>query len=75
MEYVRSAGWNTAKICLSGTQEDILSEIKHWIHSMGEDVLRILWLSGTGGKGKSAITHTIANWSHERGGMRACFLL
>jgi ABC-type dipeptide/oligopeptide/nickel transport system ATPase subunit len=36
-------------------------------------VPRILWLSGMAGKGKSAIAHTIANWSHERGGMRACF--
>jgi hypothetical protein len=73
MEYVRGAGRNTAKNCLPGTREDILSEIKCWIRSTGEDVPRVLWLSGTAGKGKSAIAHTIANWSHERGGMRACF--
>ncbi|KAG2156452.1 uncharacterized protein EDB93DRAFT_1247160 [Suillus bovinus] len=73
MEYVRGAGRNTAKNCLPGTREDILSDIKCWIRSTGEDEPRILWLSGTAGKGKSAIAHTIANWSHERGGMRACF--
>ncbi|KAG2747110.1 WD40 repeat-like protein [Suillus brevipes Sb2] len=73
MEYVHGAGRNTAKNCLPGTREDILSDIKCWIRSTGEDVPRILWLSGTAGKGKSAIAHTIANWSHERGGMQACF--
>ncbi|KAG2350128.1 WD40 repeat-like protein [Suillus weaverae] len=73
MEYVPGAGRNTSKNCLLGTREDILSEIKCWIRSMGEDVPRVLWLSGTAGKGKSAIAHTIANWSYERGGMRACF--
>ncbi|KAG1794911.1 uncharacterized protein HD556DRAFT_410835 [Suillus plorans] len=67
MEYVAGAGRNT-KNCLSGTREYILSEIKCWIRSTGEDVPRVLWLSGTAGKGKSAIAHTIANWSHERGG-------
>ncbi|KAG2343330.1 WD40 repeat-like protein [Suillus weaverae] len=73
MEYVPGAGRNTSKNCLPGTREDILSEIKCWVRSTGEDVPRVLWLSGTAGKGKSAIAHTIANWSYERGGMRACF--
>jgi hypothetical protein len=73
MEYVPGAGRNTSKNCIPGTREDILSEIKCWIRSTGDDVPRILWLSGTAGKGKSAIAHTIANWSHERGGMQACF--
>ncbi|KIK41433.1 hypothetical protein CY34DRAFT_13061 [Suillus luteus UH-Slu-Lm8-n1] len=73
MEYVSGAGRNTSKNCIPGTREDILSEIKCWIRSTGEDVPRVLWLSGTAGKGKSSIAHTIANWSHERGGMQACF--
>ncbi|KAG2350100.1 hypothetical protein BDR05DRAFT_955961, partial [Suillus weaverae] len=73
MEYVPGAGRNTSKNCLQGTRQDILSEIKCWVRSTGEDVPRVLWLSGTAGQGKSAIAHTIANWSYERGGMRACF--
>jgi WD40 repeat protein len=60
MEYVPGAGRNTSKNCIPGTWEDILSEIKCWIRSTGEDVPRVLWLSGTAGKGKSAIAHTIA---------------
>ncbi|KAG2346470.1 hypothetical protein BDR05DRAFT_997446 [Suillus weaverae] len=71
MEHVPGAGRNTSKNCLPGTREDILSEIKCWIRSTGKDVPRVLWLSGTAGKGKSAIAHTIANCSHKRGGMQA----
>src|SRR5882757_7107163 len=73
MEYASGAGMNTTKRCFPGTREDILSEIKSWISSTGEDVPRVLWLSGTAGKGKSAIAHTIANWSSEVGCLGACF--
>ncbi|KAG2753049.1 hypothetical protein P692DRAFT_20908539, partial [Suillus brevipes Sb2] len=38
MEYVPGAGRNTSKNCIPGTREDILSEIKCWIRSTGEDV-------------------------------------
>jgi len=67
------AGRDTSKRCLPGTREDILSEIKDWIDSTGEDVERILWLSGTAGKGKSAIAHTISNWVDDRAGLGAHF--
>ena len=73
MEYAAAAGLNTTKHCLPGTREDILSEIKSWISKTGEDVAPVLWLSGTAGKGKSAIAHTIANWSKEAGCLGACF--
>ncbi|KAG1727941.1 uncharacterized protein EDB91DRAFT_1060886, partial [Suillus paluster] len=72
MACVAGAGRNTSKNCLPGTREDILSEIKCWIHSTEKDVPRVLWLTGTAGKGKSAIAHTIANWD-ERVDIRACF--
>jgi hypothetical protein len=73
MEYAAGAGLDTSKLCLPGTREGILSEIKSWVCSTGEDLPRILWLSGTAGKGKSAIAHTVANWSNELGGLGACF--
>jgi len=73
MEYAAAAGLNTTKHCLPGTREDILSEIKSWISETGEDVPPVLWLSGTAGKGKSAIAHTIANWSKEAGCLGSCF--
>ncbi|KIK33501.1 hypothetical protein CY34DRAFT_701190, partial [Suillus luteus UH-Slu-Lm8-n1] len=73
MEYEAGAGLNTSKCCLPSTRDDILSEIKLWICSTGQDVQHVLWLSGTAGKGKSAIAHTIANWFNEQGGLGACF--
>jgi len=73
MIYVNGAGRDTSKRCLPGTREDILSEIKDWIDNAGEDVKQVFWLSGTAGKGKSVIAHTIANWFDGRGGPGACF--
>ena len=73
MDYARGAGRDTSKCCLPGTREDILSLIKSWIDSTGEDVQRVFWLSGTAGKGKSAIAHTVADWFNGRGGPGAFF--
>jgi len=73
MVYVDGAGRDTSKRCLPGTREGILSEIKDWVDNIGQDAPRVLWLSGTAGKGKSAIAHTIANWFLERGDPGACF--
>ncbi|KAJ8597149.1 hypothetical protein M405DRAFT_780480 [Rhizopogon salebrosus TDB-379] len=73
MAYADGAGWETSKCCLTGTREDILSRIRSWIDTTGRDVQRVLWLSGTAGKGKSAIAHTIAEWFYERSGTGACF--
>jgi hypothetical protein len=50
LEYAAGAGLNTAKCCLPGTQEAILSEIKSWIYSTEEDVPRVFWLSGSPGQ-------------------------
>jgi hypothetical protein len=73
MEYAAGAGLNTFKCCLPDTRNELLTEIKSWIGSTEKDVPRVLWLSGTAGRGKSAIAHTIANWSNELGGLGACF--
>jgi hypothetical protein len=35
------------KECLEGTRTEILSEIIDWVNSTGDDVSRVLWLSGT----------------------------
>ena len=75
IEYAIGAGLNPSKLCLRGTRSDLLTDIKSWIRSTGQDVPRVLWLSGTAGKGKSTIAHTIANWSSELGGLTACFCI
>ncbi|KAG1784452.1 uncharacterized protein HD556DRAFT_1251305 [Suillus plorans] len=73
MEYATGAGLNTSKICLPNTRQDLLKDIQNWISSTEEGAPRILWLSGTAGKGKSAVAHTISSWYIERGGLGSCF--
>ncbi|KAG1786452.1 uncharacterized protein HD556DRAFT_1300145, partial [Suillus plorans] len=73
MEYATGAGLNTSKCCLSNTRRDLLKDIQNWISSTEEGAPRVLWLSGTAGKGKSAVAHTIANWYIENGGLGSCF--
>ncbi|KAG2747646.1 hypothetical protein P692DRAFT_20736775, partial [Suillus brevipes Sb2] len=73
MEYATGAGLNTSKCCLPNTRQDLLKDIQNWISSTEEGAPRIFWLSGTAGKGKSAVAHTIANWYIDQGGLGSCF--
>jgi hypothetical protein len=73
MSYADGAGLDTRKECLQGTRTEILSEITEWVNSTGENVPRVLWLSGPAGKGKSAIAHTIAKWFKDVGGLGSCY--
>ncbi|KAG2343052.1 WD40 repeat-like protein [Suillus weaverae] len=73
MEYATGAGLNTSKCCLPNTRQDLLKDIQNWIGSTEVGAPRVLWLSGTAGKGKSAVAHTIANWYITHGGLGACF--
>jgi hypothetical protein len=73
MTYALGAGLDTRKQCLQGTRTEILSQITDWVNSTGDDVPRVLWLSGPAGKGKSAIAHTIATWFHNVGGLGSCY--
>jgi hypothetical protein len=71
--YAAGAGLDTRKQCLPGTRTEILSQIIDWVNSTGDDIPRVLWLSGPAGKGKSAIAHTIANWFSDAGGLGSCY--
>ena len=56
----KGAGLNTEKLCLKGTRGGILDDIADWIN-IGDKDIRVFWLYGTAGSGKSAIAHTIAH--------------
>jgi hypothetical protein len=73
MTYAEGAGLDTRKQCLQGTCMDILYQITNWIESTADNVPCVLWLSGPAGKGKSAITHTIAKWFKDVGGLGSCY--
>jgi hypothetical protein len=73
MTYADGAGLDTRKECLQGTRTEILSQITKWVNSTGDNIPRVLWLSGPAGKGKSAIAHTIAKWFEDVGGLGSCY--
>ncbi|KAG2340650.1 WD40 repeat-like protein [Suillus weaverae] len=73
MAYAEGAGLDTRKQCLEGTRTEILSQITEWVNRTGDNVPRVLWLSGPAGKGKSAIAHTIAKWFEDVGGLGSCY--
>jgi adenylylsulfate kinase-like enzyme len=47
--------------CLPCTREGVINDVKQLIDSDTGDV-RICWLKGPAGSGKSAISQTIAEW-------------
>ncbi|CCM06569.1 uncharacterized protein FIBRA_08846 [Fibroporia radiculosa] len=67
-----NAGMNSSKKCLSGTRKTLLSMIRDWIYVTGDDARQVFWLSGPAGKGKSAVSHTIASSLDERGELASC---
>jgi adenylylsulfate kinase-like enzyme len=73
MTYADSAGLDSRKECLQGTRTEILSQNTEWVNSTGNNIPCMLWLSGPAGKGKSAITHTIAKWFEDVGRLGSCY--
>ncbi|CCL98577.1 uncharacterized protein FIBRA_00578 [Fibroporia radiculosa] len=73
LDYATGAGINTSKRCLPGTRIKVLSKITDFVYATGDDAKQIFWLSGTAGKGKSAIAHTIAGQFHRQGALGSCF--
>ena len=75
MVYADGVGLDTTKECLDGTRVEILKEIVDWIHDPDVNVPRVFWLHGQAGRGKSAITHTIALHYKNVGGDLVMLLL
>ncbi|KAG8983913.1 hypothetical protein FRB94_007674 [Tulasnella sp. JGI-2019a] len=59
--------------CLEGTRVGILQTLRDWIFSSDETQLRIFWLKGQAGAGKSAIAHTISQDCAAKGNLGASF--
>ncbi|KAG1864454.1 hypothetical protein C8R48DRAFT_190107 [Suillus tomentosus] len=71
--YAANAGLDTRKQCLPGMRTEVLFQITDWVNSTEDNAPRVLWLSGTAGKGKSAIAHTITKWFSDAGGLGSCY--
>ena len=61
------------KKCLDGTRIEILNKILDWMNNTDPATPPILWLHGQAGRGKSAITHTIALQAQNLGMLGSCF--
>ncbi|KAG2346030.1 WD40 repeat-like protein [Suillus weaverae] len=70
--YVYRTG-ETLDLSIQMTRTEIISEITDWVNSTGDDVQRVLWLSGPAGKSKSTMAHTIDNWFNDMGGLGSCY--
>ncbi|CCM00584.1 uncharacterized protein FIBRA_02620 [Fibroporia radiculosa] len=73
LEYATEAGIHTSQQCLLGSRGEVLSIIQDLTMFTKEDAKKVFWLSRMAGTGKSAIAHTIARWSRQRGSLGSCF--
>src|SRR5262245_28799636 len=72
--YAAGARFNCDKGCLPGTRERMIEEITQWVNSPnGEDVHRVYFLTGVGGSGKAAISHTSAQHVDQIGRLGSSF--
>jgi len=73
MHHTADAGYlcGNRQGCLRGTRKEVLQEIEHWLTS--EQELRIFWLNGLAGTGKSTIAQTFAETSFMDGKLGASF--
>ncbi|KAG8997424.1 hypothetical protein FRB94_007671 [Tulasnella sp. JGI-2019a] len=68
-----SAARGTISGCLEGTRIAILQKLRRWIFDPDQPRLRIVWLNGQAGTGKSAIAHTISEDCAAEGKLGASF--
>ena len=73
MHHTAGAGYLSWKRqgCLRGTRKDVLLQIERWL--MDEQDLRVFWLNGLAGTGKSTIAQTFAEISFADGKLGASF--
>ncbi|KIK24627.1 hypothetical protein PISMIDRAFT_678019 [Pisolithus microcarpus 441] len=69
----QDAGFVLNKECLDNTRTEVLAEVISWVQDTSEHIPRIFWLYGQGGKGKSAIARTVAQWVKDAGGLVSYF--
>ncbi|KAF7975677.1 hypothetical protein HWV62_8777 [Athelia sp. TMB] len=61
LPYADGAAFDPSKACIPGTREFVLDELHRWINERdGDDIPRLLVLTGAPGFGKSAIANTLA---------------
>ena len=59
--------------CFPGTRKTLLDRISVWFNEDNPGVPRIFWLSGLGGTGKTAVSHTVCEELRVNGQLGASF--
>ena len=59
--------------CFPGTRKTLLDQISIWFNEDNSRVPQIFWLSGLGGTGKTAVSHTVCKEMHVNGQLGASF--
>ncbi|KAJ7812995.1 hypothetical protein B0H14DRAFT_2855554 [Mycena olivaceomarginata] len=59
--------------CFPGTRKKLLDQISRWFNENNSRVPQIFWLSGLGGTGKTAVSHTVCEKLHADGHLGASF--
>ncbi|KIK25718.1 hypothetical protein PISMIDRAFT_96257, partial [Pisolithus microcarpus 441] len=59
--------------CFAGTRKTLIDRISVWFKENGSRVPQIFWLSGSGGTGKTAVSHTVCEKMHANGQLGASF--
>ncbi|KAF8989254.1 hypothetical protein BDQ17DRAFT_1257028, partial [Cyathus striatus] len=68
---VLGRSWNKLDGCLEGTQGPLLSKIYEWGTNCSDEVPNVFLLLGVSKLGKTAVSHTVANFFHEQGRLGA----
>ncbi|KAJ7211904.1 WD40-repeat-containing domain protein [Mycena haematopus] len=61
--------------CFTGTRKTLLDQILTWFRADDSQAPQIFWLSGLGGTGKTAVSHTICEELRAKGQLGASFFL
>ncbi|KAJ7767234.1 WD40-repeat-containing domain protein [Mycena metata] len=59
--------------CFPGTRQKLLDQISTWFNQDNSGAPQIFWLSGLGGTGKTAVSHTICEKFHANGQLGGSF--
>ncbi|KAJ7039994.1 WD40-repeat-containing domain protein [Mycena alexandri] len=59
--------------CFTGTRQTLLDQISMWFNDKNSQAPQIFWLSGLGGTGKTAVSHTVCERLHANGQLGASF--
>ncbi|KAF9000091.1 hypothetical protein BDQ17DRAFT_1427362 [Cyathus striatus] len=72
---VLGISWNKSDGCLTGTQEPLLSKIYKWGNNCNDEIPNIFLLHGPSKSGKTAVSHSVADYFSQQDRLGATIFL